>query len=94
MHAGLYAPQDAEELAGAAEALATGVELALDELPDAGPSQKLVAAAARQVAAAHSALQDALRELAGAGAADASGTRPEELRPTQLDAALGLAEVF
>lgn len=77
MRAGLYAPQDAEELAGAGEALATGVDLALDELPDAGPSQKLVAAAARQVAEAHRGLQAALRELARS-AADASGTRPEE----------------
>ena len=77
MCAGLYAPQDAEELTGAGEAVATGVELALDELPDAGASQKLVAAAARQVAAAHRGLQAALPELARS-AAEASGTQPEE----------------
>ncbi|KAK9845378.1 hypothetical protein WJX81_005018 [Elliptochloris bilobata] len=75
--AGLYAPQDVEELAGAGEAVATGVELVLDELPDAGPSQKLVAAAARQVAASAAALRAALMELVQ-DEQEASSTRPEE----------------
>ncbi len=75
--AGLYAPQDAEELAGAGEAVATGVELLLEELPAAGPAHAQADAAARRAADAHGALAGCLRALAD-DSPECSSQRPEE----------------
>lgn len=75
---GLYAPQDPEELAGAAEALSTGAQLLLDELPaDGAAVDPRLAAAAGQVAEVHGRLLDRLRALAEDAQAQSSH-RPEE----------------
>jgi len=62
---------------GAGEAVATGVELLLEELPAAGPAREQADAAACRAADAYGALTGCLRALADESP-ECSSQQPEE----------------